>query len=183
MELKKGLRFESKEALGHQIETKVAEFMSVVFDCVKNIERTNHDGVNDKKGVDFVVAFEDGSKLAIDVTANKGPKFEDKIKSMSRNLMTSIDQELNSDGETTVEKSKTLVPRALLRVDSVRWEGYDSEKVDQEIILHINENDEVREKRDIINQLLRQMKHFSKEDKDYGGATATIREALGQELN
>ncbi len=85
--------------------------------------------------------------MAIDVTANDGSTVDAKIKSMERSLMTVVDNE--------------LIPRGIIRVYSETWDSYNSEKVGDEVILHINESDEIREKIDILKQLIRQIDNFS----------------------
>ncbi len=159
-----------KETLGHRIEGKVAEFVKVVFDCVEDVKRTERRDKNDTKGVDLVIVFEDGSKMVVDVTANDGPTVNAKMRSMKRSLMTAVDNE--------------LIPRGIIRVYSETWDSYNSEKVGDEVILHINENDEIKEKIDILKQLIRQIDNFSglRENRDYKKATESIKLMLENEL-
>lgn len=54
-----------KETLGHQIEIKVGEFIDGSFDFIEYIEKTKNNGPNDKKGIDLILSFKDGNKMAI----------------------------------------------------------------------------------------------------------------------
>lgn len=173
---------EEKETLGHQIEYKVAEFIGGSFDCVDDIELTENGGLNDKKGVDLVLAFENGDKMAIDVTADIGERVNEKIKSMRRSPLVGILEERNEHGEVAVEKSKSLVPRALIRADIARWEEYGIENMGDEVVVYMPDKVRIQEEKDILQQLLRQIDYFSKEDSQYKKATGKIKEMLIEAL-
>ncbi len=173
---------EKQETLGHQIEYKVGEFIGGGFNCVENIERTKNNGVNDKKGVDLIITFENNSKMAIDITADIGDRVNEKIKSMRRNSLVAIAEERNEQGEIAIEKSKTLIPRALIRVDGDKWAEYNIERLNNEIIIYMPDATRIKEEKDILQQLLRQISYFSKDDESYKKATQKIREMLQREL-
>ncbi len=173
---------EEKETVGHQIESKIGEFIAGSFDCVENIEYTSHNGPNDKKGIDMVVTFEGGRKMAIDVTADMGLRVEEKIKSMRRNPLVGIGEERNTEGEVSVEKSRTLIPRGLIRVDGAKWAEYNIENVGDEVLVYMPDRTRIQEEKDILNQLLRQIEYFSKEDGEYKKAAEKIKEMLQEAL-
>ena len=176
------VREQEQKTLGHEIEHKVGEFITGSFDCVVGIEKTANHGINDKKGIDMVVEFENGNKMAIDVTSDVGARVNEKIKSMRRRLLVSIAQEKNNEGQITVEKSEELVPRALIRADSYRWEEYNIERINDEIIVYMPDKIRVQEEKDILQQLVRQIDYFSKEDMGYKNKTSGIKEMLKTEL-
>ncbi|MEK7664078.1 MAG: hypothetical protein AAB340_01340 [Patescibacteria group bacterium] len=176
------VREQEQKTLGHEIEHKVGEFITGSFDCVVGIEKTANHGINDKKGIDMVVEFENGNKMAIDVTSDVGARVNEKIKSMRRSLLVSIAQEKNNEGQITVEKSEELVPRALIRADSYRWEEYNIERINDEIIVYMPDKIRVQEEKDILQQLVRQIDYFSKEDMGYKNKTSGIKEMLKTEL-
>ena len=189
MEVEKGLQFEKqidKESLGHVIERGVAEFLdSGVFECVDGVEKTVRNGNNDKKGIDVIVRFSDGSKIAIDVTTGSiGSVTAKKLESMQRSPMTFVLEERNEEGDIIVEKTIDVVPRAIISVESKDWEVYCDEVDDlnHTILLHMSEDSEAREKEAIITKLLVQIETFSKRDINYKKKTEKIREALEQEL-
>ena len=181
MPFREGQQFEvaqKQETLGHQIEFKVAEFIGGSFDCVEDIELTENGGQNDKKGIDLIITFEDGSKMAVDVTADVGSRVEEKIKSMRRSPLVGVMEERDEQGKVAVAKSKSLVPRALIRADIAKWEEYNIEKTDQEVIVYMPDDVRLREEKDILRQLLRQIEYFSKEDTEYKKKTESIKEML-----
>jgi hypothetical protein len=173
---------EAEETLGHQIEYKVAEFMGSSFDCIDDIQLTENFGPNDKKGIDLVVTFENGDRMAIDVTADAGHRVDDKIKSMKRSPLVAVLEEIGDDGNVAVAKSSSLVPRALIRTDSAKWEEYNIENTGDEVIVYMPDNLRIQEEKDILQQLLRQVEYFSKEDEAYQKKTVKIKEMLKEAL-
>lgn len=173
---------EEKETIGHQIESKVADFLEGSFDFVEKIERTKHGGLNDKKGIDLVVTFQDGSKMAIDVTANDGLKVDRKIEGMRTNSFSAVLREVNEMGEVIVEKPNVSIPKGLIRVNSAPWEEYNVERVGDEVIVYMPDTTRIREEKDILQQLLRQIKYLSEGNIDYMDATKSIKKMLQEAL-
>lgn len=184
MQIERGLQSQEtkKETLGRQIEYKVGEFFSGSFDFIDKMERTKNNGPNDKKGVDLVVTFKNESKMAIDITADVGSRVDEKIKSMRRSPLVGISEERNDQGKITIEKSKTLIPRALIRVDIECWEEYNIERLDNEVIVYMPDKTRIQEEKDILQQLLRQIEYFSRDDKNYKKATGGIKDMLNEAM-
>ena len=173
---------EKKETLGHQIEYKVGEFIGGSFDCIEKIEITKNNGVNDKKGVDLIVIFEDGSKMAIDVTVDEGIVIKKKIESMARNPMVSIAEEKDNNGKLLIEKTKSSAPRGIIHVRQDEWAGYNIEKINDEVIVYMPDKIRIIEERNIIKQLISQISLISKESDDYKKKTESIKNMLEEEL-
>ncbi len=185
MPFKEGSQFEvleHKETLGHQIEYKVGEFIGGSFDCIENIESTKNNGVNDKKGVDLILTFEDGNKMAIDVTTDEGIVIKKKIESMARNPMVSIAEEKDSNGELMVEKTKTLIPRGIIHVRQDEWAEYNIEKINDEVIVYMPDKIRIIEEKNIIKQLINQIDFISKGSDDYLKKTESIKDMLSEQL-
>jgi len=179
MKTERGLQFEqSKEMLGHQIESKVADFMKGSFDCIDKIEKTFHGGVNDKKGIDIVITFEDGSRMAIDITSGTGWKVDKKIESMARSPLVGVEAEIGTDGETSIEKSKSLVPRGLIRANDKRWDEYNVETIDDEVIVYMPDNVRIAEEKDILQQLTKQIDYLARDNSEYKKSTLGIKKML-----
>lgn len=177
---------EQGETLGHQIEYKVGEFLEGVFDCVERIEATENNGANDGKGVDLVVVFKNGKKLAIDVTTEdkQNPRFIEKWASMVKSPMTVVAEELNENGEIVVEKTNERIPKAIVRVDGSLWEdclGYEKlDYVPDELKVRLE-----KEKKEIITQIVKQIEFMMQQlkgVKEYQDKGRIISEILEEEL-
>ncbi len=186
MRSERGLQIQEsqeKEVTGHDIEDKVVEFLAGSFDCIASIEKTNRSGANDKKGIDAVLTFKDGDKMAVDVTAGVGQRVDDKRKSMTRNPLVKVEAERNEQGRVVVEKSKDLVPRGIIQVDMAHWQEYGVESVNGEVMVYMpDEKTRIREEKDVLHQLLRQIDHFSSINHEYETKTEVIKNALIAEL-
>jgi len=185
MQLEKGLLTEDepdKETLGHEIESKVGEFLPNSFDCIKNVGKTGRNGPNDKKGIDFVIEFEDGEKIAVDVTTDEGEILKAKIKSMIRNPMVSVAGEKDEYGQPTLEKSEGLVPRTIIHVRQDEWSQYDIDRENGETIIQMPDRIRVIEEKKILQQLIWQIQTMSRESIQYRKATKSILRKLDDEL-